>query len=127
MTVEERKRDTSTCNACDAPKQEGSKPRVLSITCLSCIPPFPPGLVWSYRILFRRLQLCLRTSTAWSQTPRWVPPELGIEAGTSAPGQQSHQRFWVPWQGYPQSVGLCSLGAVDCVLCVEKWLGLEGL
>lgn len=103
----ERKRDTSTSNPCDAPKQEGSNPCVLPITSLSCVLSFPPGLVRSYHILFSRLRLCLQTSTAWSQTPRWVPPELGIEAGTSAPGQQSHQKSWVPWQGYPQSVGLC--------------------
>lgn len=60
---QERKRNTSTY-VCNAPKQEGSKPRVLPTTSLSCIPPFPPGLVWSYHILFRRLQLCLQTSTA---------------------------------------------------------------
>lgn len=66
------------------------------------------------------------TSTAQSQTPRWVPPELGIEAGTSAPGQQSHQRFWCLGKGTPSPWGFAHLEQWT-VLCVEKRLGLEGL
>lgn len=57
--------------------------------------------------------------TAWSQTPRWVPPELGIEAGTPSTRAAEPSEILGALARVPQSVGPVTWSSGLCAMCRE--------